>query len=259
MENIIIPLAALIASVLSFYSGFGLGTLLMPALAVFFPLPAAIAATALVHGANNLLKLMLVGAKAEKDLVVEFGLPAIAAAFAGAWTLHFFTAVSGGLSHSYVLLGKIAVITPLKSLLAVLMMAFALFDLHPRLKGLKFDRRYLPLGGLLSGFFGGLSGLSNKGGRAAPSFRRHQRGDMFHGGFRAAADLRIYVLCLGRFRRKRGGPGFHGGTGHRRLGAGRAGGPHIPAQGHHRRRAGNNRGDARNYSRRARHGAYLTV
>ncbi|MBI4249348.1 MAG: TSUP family transporter [Elusimicrobia bacterium] len=158
VENIIIPLAALIASVLSFYSGFGLGTLLMPALAVFFPLPAAIAATALVHGANNLFKLMLVGAKAEKELVVEFGLPAIAAAFAGAWTLHFFAAVSGGHSYSYVLLGKIAVITPLKALLAVLMMAFALLDLHPRLKGLKFDRRYLALGGLLSGFFGGLSG-----------------------------------------------------------------------------------------------------
>ena len=158
MENIVIPLAALIASMLSFYSGFGLGTLLMPVLAVFFPLPAAIAATAVVHGSNNLLKLLLVGAKAEKELVIKFGLPAIAAAFAGAWTLHFFTAVSGGFSFSYVLLGKTAVITPLKALLAVLMMAFALFDLHPRLKGLKFDRKYLPLGGLLSGFFGGLSG-----------------------------------------------------------------------------------------------------
>jgi len=158
MENIIVPLAALVASILSFYSGFGLGTLLMPVLAVFFPLPAAIAATAVVHGSNNLLKLILVGAKAEKELVVKFGLPAIAAAFAGAWTLHIFTTVSGGLFYSYILLGKTAVISPLKILLAVLMLGFALFDLHPRLKGLKFDRRYLPLGGLLSGFFGGLSG-----------------------------------------------------------------------------------------------------
>jgi uncharacterized membrane protein YfcA len=36
--------------------------------------------------------------------------------------------------------------------------AFALLDLLPRFSGLAFDRRYLPLGGLLSGFFGGLSG-----------------------------------------------------------------------------------------------------
>ncbi len=158
MENIVIPLAALTASVLSFYSGFGLGTLLMPVLAVFFPLPAAIAVTAVVHGSNNLFKLVLVGAKAEKELVIKFGLPAIAAAFAGAWALHFFTAASGGLSYGYLLLGKSAVVTPLKVLLALLMLAFAVFDLHPGLKGVKLDRRWLPLGGALSGFFGGLSG-----------------------------------------------------------------------------------------------------
>lgn len=158
MEYIIVPAAAFIASVLSFYSGFGLGTLLMPVLALFFPLPAAIAATAVVHGSNNLFKIMMVGIKADRDLVLKFGLPAIAAAFAGAVALHVFTAVSGGASFSYVLLGKTAVITPLKFLLALLMLGFAAVDIHPALKGMKFDRRYLPLGGLLSGFFGGLSG-----------------------------------------------------------------------------------------------------
>jgi len=39
-------------------SGFGLGTLLLPVFALFFPLPVAIAATALVHLANNFFKLM---------------------------------------------------------------------------------------------------------------------------------------------------------------------------------------------------------
>lgn len=158
MEYIVIPAAALIASVLSFYSGFGLGTLLMPVLAVFFPLPVAIAATAAVHGSNNLFKIIMVGLKADKELVLKFGLPAIAAAFAGAWALHLFTAVSGGAAFTYVLLGKTAVITPLKLLLALLMLGFAAVDVHPSLKKLKFDRAYLPLGGLLSGFFGGLSG-----------------------------------------------------------------------------------------------------
>ena len=145
MEYIAIPAAAFIASVLSFYSGFGLGTLLMPVLALFFPLPAAIAATAVVHGSNNLFKIMLVGLKADRDLVLKFGLPAIAAAAAGAWALHAFTALSGGASFSYVLL-------------ALLMLGFAAMDIHPALKAVKFDRKYLPVGGLLSGFFGGLSG-----------------------------------------------------------------------------------------------------
>ncbi len=38
------------------------------------------------------------------------------------------------------------------------MAGFALLELHPRFETLKFDRKYLPLGGTLSGFFGGLSG-----------------------------------------------------------------------------------------------------
>ncbi len=158
MEYVVIPAAAFSASVLSFYSGFGLGTLLMPVLAIFFPLPAAIAATAAVHGSNNLFKLVLVGAKADRELVLKFGLPAIASALAGAWTLHLFTALSGGLALEYSFFGRAAAVTPLKLLLALLMLGFAAFDLHPRLKGLKFERRWLPLGGLLSGFFGGLSG-----------------------------------------------------------------------------------------------------
>jgi uncharacterized membrane protein YfcA len=158
MEYIAIPAAAFFASTMSFYSGFGLGTLLMPVLAVFFPLPVAIAATAVVHGSNNLFKIIMVGIKADKDLVLKFGLPAIAAAFAGAWALHLFTAVSGAIVYDYNLLGRVASVTPLKVLLALLMLGFAAVDMHPALKDMRFDRKYLPLGGLLSGFFGGLSG-----------------------------------------------------------------------------------------------------
>jgi len=38
------------------------------------------------------------------------------------------------------------------------MIGFALFELLPRFRSMQFERRYLPLGGVLSGFFGGLSG-----------------------------------------------------------------------------------------------------
>jgi len=38
------------------------------------------------------------------------------------------------------------------------MIGFALLELHPRFEKLEFDREYLPFGGLVSGFFGGLSG-----------------------------------------------------------------------------------------------------
>jgi hypothetical protein len=42
--------------------------------------------------------------------------------------------------------------------MAILMAGFAVLELHPRFEKLEIDRRYLPLGGVLSGFFGGLSG-----------------------------------------------------------------------------------------------------
>ena len=49
-------------------------------------------------------------------------------------------------------------ITPVKLIVGLLMIAFAFFEVLPRFRRLEFGRRYLPLGGLLSGFFGGLSG-----------------------------------------------------------------------------------------------------
>ena len=61
MEYVVIVIVALCVSMLTLFSGFGLGTLLMPALAIFFPVPVAIAATAIVHLANNIFKVGLLG------------------------------------------------------------------------------------------------------------------------------------------------------------------------------------------------------
>ena len=55
MEFLIVCVASLLASALTLFSGFGLGTLLMPVVALFFPLELAIAMTAIVHLANNVL------------------------------------------------------------------------------------------------------------------------------------------------------------------------------------------------------------
>jgi uncharacterized membrane protein YfcA len=49
-------------------------------------------------------------------------------------------------------------ITPVKLVIGLLMIGFALFELLPRFRSMQFERRYLPLGGALSGYFGGLSG-----------------------------------------------------------------------------------------------------
>lgn len=156
LSFITVGTAALLVSALTMYSGFGLGTLLLPVFALFFPVSAAVAATAVVHGANNIFKISLLGRHADRNLVVKFGVPAIVAAVAGAATLGY--VAHFGQITSYSLGPKTAVITPLKLIMGLLMFTFALFELLPRLKRLEFSRKYLFLGGLLSGFFGGLSG-----------------------------------------------------------------------------------------------------
>jgi len=88
--------------------------------------------------------------------VSNFGIPAIVAAFGGAYLL---TAMSGMTPLvEYDLMGRHAAITPIKLTIAILILIFSMFDLLPRFKRMSFNRNLLPIGGILSGFFGGLSG-----------------------------------------------------------------------------------------------------
>jgi uncharacterized membrane protein YfcA len=151
-----IAAAALFAAGLTLYSGFGLGTLLLPVFALFYPVEVAVAATAVVHGANNVFKVALVGRYADTGVVLRFGLTAIAAAVAGAALLGLLA--GAGTDLEWAVAGLSGATTPLKLLMGSLMLVFALFELLPRFRKLQFDRKYLPLGGILSGFFGGLSG-----------------------------------------------------------------------------------------------------
>jgi hypothetical protein len=156
MEYLVVCLVAVLVSALTLFSGFGLGTVLMPAFALFFPVPVAIAATAVIHLANNIFKVFLVGREADWGVVKRFAVPGVLAAMIGAAILNLFANLSP--LHTYQFFGRTHEVTIVKLVIGVLIIGFALFELAPRLRQLTFDRRYLPLGGLLSGFFGGLSG-----------------------------------------------------------------------------------------------------
>lgn len=156
MDIFIISVAAFGTAVLTFYSGFGLGTILTPVFIVFFPVDLAIALTGVVHFFNNVFKLFLVGKQANKDVLLRFGIPAVLAAFAGAWLLLNITALPP--LFSYVLAGREFLVTPVKFIIALLLILFSVIELLPFMEKLQFGRGKLPWGGLLSGFFGGLSG-----------------------------------------------------------------------------------------------------
>ena len=156
MDILIVCAAALVASALTLFSGFGMGTLLMPVFAIFFPVPVAVAQTAVVHLLNNIFKASMFGRNADRGVLLRFGLPALAASFLGAWALLSLAQASPLFTYS--MWGREFAVEPVKLTIALLMAGFAALELWPWFQSLAFDRRYLPLGGILSGFFGGLSG-----------------------------------------------------------------------------------------------------
>ncbi len=157
MSYVVICAVALLASGLTFFSGFGLGTLLLPAFALFFPIEQAVAMTAIVHFLNGLFKLGLVGRQADRRIILRFGVPALVASFIGAWVLLWLAGTAPVLE--YTLADREFKVTPAKLTIGVLLLLFALAELLPRFRDLSFGSQFLTLGGLLSGFFGGLSGM----------------------------------------------------------------------------------------------------
>jgi uncharacterized protein len=156
MEIVVISLVAFIAAILTFFSGFGLGTMLTPVLMIFFPVDLAIALTGVVHFFNNIFKLILVGKNANKQVLLRFGIPAVLASIVGAWLLLQITDLKP--LFAYEMFGKNFEVYPVKFIISILLILFASIDLIPYFNKLQFSKNKLPLGGALSGFFGGLSG-----------------------------------------------------------------------------------------------------
>jgi uncharacterized membrane protein YfcA len=157
MEIIVICLTAFLTAILTFFSGFGLGTILMPVFAVFFPIDIAIALTGIVHFSNNLFKITLVGKNADKVVLLRFGIPAILASFAGAWLLLRITRIPS--LFQYHLWNKDYEIMPVKLVIAILLIVFSILEIAPSVQKIQFNKNKLALGGILSGFFGGLTGI----------------------------------------------------------------------------------------------------
>lgn len=156
MEIVIISVVAFLVAILTFFSGFGLGTILTPVFMIFFPVDVAIALTGIVHFFNNIFKLFLLGKKADKQVVFRFGIPAVIAAFIGAWLLLQITDLKP--LFSYTVGDRLFEVSPMKFIISILLIIFALLDLIPYFNKLQFGKDKLPIGGALSGFFGGLSG-----------------------------------------------------------------------------------------------------
>lgn len=211
MDFVIIPLVSAAVAALTLVSGFGLGTLLLPAFAVFFPIEIAIAATGVVHFANNLFKLAIVGRWAKRDVVLAFGVPAIIAALLGAALMTAMADIPA--VHTYRLGPLPAEITWLKLVIAALLATFASLELWPKYQRISFPRKALPIGGALSGFFGGVSGM--QGALRAPFLLRAGLSrDQFIGTTNVISTmvdlvrLAVYAIGFAWLARRGGGGGY---------------------------------------------------
>jgi uncharacterized protein len=143
------------ASCLSFYSGFGLGTLLLPVFALWFPVDQAVLMTAIIHFSNNIFKWLLTRKYIDHLIIVRFGLPAIAGAIAGALLLHLLNEIS--IEHSWFFMGKTRMINPIKVIIGGLIMVFGIME-FVEFGSKVWSLKSMTIGGFLSGFFGGISG-----------------------------------------------------------------------------------------------------
>ena len=156
VEYLLACVAAFLASMLTFFSGFGLGTILLPVLSLFFPVELAIASTAVVHFLNNIFKFLLIGKRTNREILMKFGLAAVPAAFAGALLLVLLS--DWHISLEFDFLNLTFTLVPVNMVIGLVVIFFAFFEILPRVKKLTYNKDRLWIGGLVSGFFGGLSG-----------------------------------------------------------------------------------------------------
>ena len=156
MEFLLICFASFMIAGLTLFAGFGIGTMLMPVLAIFFPVNIAIGLTAVVHLANSLFRSALLVKFANRKVVLKFGIPAILAAIVGAYILSVVTRLN--LFINYQIFGYPFHVELIKLIIGILIIFFVVLEFIPQYKAFSMQKEHFTLGGILSGFFGGLSG-----------------------------------------------------------------------------------------------------
>jgi uncharacterized membrane protein YfcA len=110
----------------------------------------------MVHLSNNIFKAILVGKNADWQTVLKFSIPGAFAAIGGAFLLTFFESIP--VLFSYNIGSRVCTISVVKLSIGGLIFLFSILELSPVFKRFQLPSRYLPIGGIISGFFGGLSG-----------------------------------------------------------------------------------------------------
>ena len=85
MQYIVLVSLSLFTSIVTLFTGFGVGTIMMPVMALFFDVKVAILLAAIVHIFNNLSRIVLYYRHLRWEIVRRFGVVSIVGAFVGSF------------------------------------------------------------------------------------------------------------------------------------------------------------------------------
>ncbi len=130
----------LATSVVTLFTGFGVGTVLAPVMAMYFDVKVAVFLAAVVHFFNNASRLYLYREYVDRGVIRRFGVISIVGAFLGSYAQIFIDSAR------------------LKAGFGLFLVAYGLSQFLPAGAGLRIPRWLDPVGGFLSGLLGGLIG-----------------------------------------------------------------------------------------------------
>ncbi len=141
MEVVLIFLVVIVANAIGTLTGFGLSTVMIPVMVLFYPLAEALLFVAIVHWFGDVWKLVLFREGIRWKLILSFGIPGIVATIIGASLV--FSVSSAILSR---VLGGFLVVY------VIFLLVRSSFQVRP-------STGTNVAGGALSGFFAGLFGM----------------------------------------------------------------------------------------------------
>ena len=140
LQYIVLVSLSLFTSIVTLFTGFGVGTIMMPVMALFFDVKVAILLAAIVHIFNNISRIVLYYRHLRWEIVRRFGVVSILGAFVGSFAQ--LTVDSSWLKNG----------------VGLFLALFALLSLRPGLINWKLPAVIDIAGGFLSGLIGGLIG-----------------------------------------------------------------------------------------------------
>ena len=140
-ETLLIGLLTLLGSAIGTATGFGTSTIMIPVMILFLPPPVALLFVGIIHLFGNIWKVMLFKGGLNWKLVLEFGIPGVAASYLGAS------------------LSMQAHNLPLKQILGIFLIFYVIYLFTKRDWALPQNRGTAVTGGVLSGLFAGFFGV----------------------------------------------------------------------------------------------------